>query len=171
MCCCPSMDNKEKLSDDLVEKMCWIVVTKPYQRCINLWDHNLHCCTFFHCQKQYFSATMFEKSAGPKNSILGFHGFVLHNDCYCSIAIICVSCDTLNSDIYRPKKKFLEGKVLLGGGVGKSHISWDMSHYGLLGYLLPGLPYCPLQLTSGGHHCRPVQTCSLEALNPHPYQC
>ena len=28
---------------------------------------------------------------------------------------------------------------------------------------------CPLLLTSGGHHWKPVQTCSLEALAPSPH--
>ena len=69
-----------------------------------------------------------------------------------------------------------------GGGVGTSHVSWDRfpplpwtSDLGTYLHIRPGdlcatpwhqtwdLPP-PLLLTSGGHHWRPVQTCSLEDL-------
>ena len=47
-----------------------------------------------------------------------------------------------------------------------SGIPWDTLSPG---YPIPsGIPY-PLLLTSDGHHQRPVQTCSLDALSPHWY--
>ena len=56
-------------------------------------------------------------------------------------------------------------QVSLREGVGTSHASWDSSYGTIPLSPRPGdLLSTPLLLTSGGHHQRPVQTCSLEDL-------
>ena len=82
---------------------------------------------------------------------------------------------------YRPQTKLREGNVFTnvchsvggGSGVGISHAPWDRSHgrYPFTPIPPPHPPNIrlgnlPLLLTFGGHHWRPVQTCSLEDLPP-----
>ena len=88
--------------------------------------------------------------------------------------LVCTCTGGVGTGCYGRQTKFGEGNVftgiccLFGGGIVTSNASLDRSHGRVPPDMRTWVPSPPPLLTSGGHHWRPVQTCSLEGI-PTPF--